>query len=238
MIIFSKKSARKYASTLPVEEHPLFKEAALKFAFTQQGKPKDFSGLTQVFIDSEGKRYFKYNVETDFPYERFSALQICMAELRSKISSIELQEFLEAMDKELLNLVSQDKKGISGASKIGWLIGELKWRSENLIHLDLLYQFAAVIYIRQDEDPAKVDKAIEREKIEQFKKDCAALEGGTWDFFFRAPFRDFMPSNVLSEESWNEYLTTSSLRMRAWKKMMDFSTSQISSGTKSRNENF
>ncbi len=240
-MFLTKKSLLKYAFSQPEFEkkalafalnHPDFKKKAIEYAFSQQGKPKSFNGLTQVFIDSEGRKYFKHEDDVMLPFQRLSALKVCMSELNSRISAGELTEFLDAMEKGLMSLASTKKGEVAGASKIGWLISEIKWRRDNLIHEDLLFKLASIIYIREDEDPAIIDSAIEEQKITQFKKDSAGREGGTWAFFFRAPLKEYIPFTITSEDDWTEYLKTSEMRMKAEKKMMEsFRTAPVSSGT-------
>ena len=161
----------------------LFKTDFLKMVFDEQSKPVNFDLLEAKFVDSNGKKYFKYKDDFDIPILRKGKLEQLLQELRSGISGDELGMFLDAMDKSL-------NKGQADVAKIGFIITEMRDRKELLLHPDILFEMVTVLYIREDENPALIDEEIHVEKYNQFKKDS---QGGLYDFFYGAGLKRYIP---------------------------------------------
>lgn len=201
---------------------PACHRAMLKIAFENQRKPKNFEGMSQVFIDSNGQRYYKHDNDMDIPMARLAELQVLMMELGRCLTHDELTSFLNYMDQALQETVrppkaDKDRKPVNGLSRIGHAITEMRFRKDKLIHEDILYALAAVLYIREDEDPAVIDNEIAKAKIEQFKKDAA---GGLHAFFMQSGLRRYLPFSDMSEEELNAYLAESSIRIQAMAELM------------------
>lgn len=207
------KAALEYA--FETEE---FKGKALEFAFNQQSKPKGFSDTKQVFIDSNGKRYYQYLDDMNIPIKRLQELDRVRMEMDSKLSNKELKTFLNVMSEELNNAVNTTKNKVTNIAKIGFLIEEMKSRDTILFHADLQFELAAIVLIREDENPAEFDLDIHRQKVEQFKKDS---EGGLRDFFYNAGLKQYLPFLELSTEDYNQYLVESKAKIAAQTKMLE-----------------
>lgn len=195
-----------------------FEKAALEFAFNQQSKPKGFSDLQQIFIDSNGKRYYKYLDDLNLPIKRLQELQRVIMEMDSKLTNKELKTFLTAMSVEMDNAVNGAKGKITNIARIGFLIEEMKSRDEILFHADLQFELAGVVLIREDENPAEFDLDLHREKVEQFKKDST---GGLKDFFYNAGLSQYLPYLTLSNEDYDHYLINSKAKIAAQTKMLE-----------------
>ncbi len=174
----------------------LFKSDFLKFAFDEQSKPVDFNNLETIFLDSNGKKYFRYKDDFDIPILRKGKLEQLIKELGYGISKDELTMFLDAMEKAL-------DKGQADVAKIGFIITEMRDRKDILIHPDILFEMVTTLYIREDENPAVIDEEIHAEKYEQLKKDS---QGGLYDFFYTAGLTTYIPYLTKLKDDWNLYL--------------------------------
>lgn len=209
---------------------PYFRRIALKYAFDCQRKPKDFSKLSFAFIDSNGKRYYTWDDKTDIPIKRMQAIQVCMLEQQACLTGNELHVFLNAMDKALERVLTPRKgEKVSGLAEVGYLLTEMRLRKDNLVHEEILFKMLALTFVREDEDFTHTDEEIQKQKIQQFKKDA---DGGLHDFFYGSALKEFIPFANMSAQELKEHIRNSTIRLRATMKMMDrFNTSDPLSST-------
>ncbi len=126
--------------------------------------------------------------------------------LRAGVSESEFDLILEAMEKAL----NSGKK--SELAQIGHCIIEFKKRKELIFHPEIMFDIAALRYIREDELPHKIDPEIHKQKIKQFMKDS---EGGLYDFFYKAGLNRYIPYLEKSENDWDEYILNSKIKTQA-----------------------
>src|SRR3990167_4205337 len=124
----------------------LFKKDILRLVYAEQSKPKDFTDMELAFIDSNGKRYYKYKDEMDMPLKRWAMLQQFFGELTMVMTHGELMRITDAMQTAL---GGKDRD----IAMIGFLIKEIKNRCEMLLHEEILFRIVACLYIREDEEP-------------------------------------------------------------------------------------
>lgn len=186
--------------------YKLFKPIFLKHYFLDQSKKSGFENMEKVFIDSNGKAYYRPINDFDLPHERTKELEKKIMRLKAGLSEEEMDLILDAMEKAL----NSGKK--SELAVIGHCIIEIRKRKEILIHPDMMMDIAALRYIREDEDPSKIDAGIHKDKIAQFKKDSS---GGLYDFFYKAGFSQIIPYLSKLEKDWNEYMMESEIKIKA-----------------------
>jgi hypothetical protein len=173
----------------------IFKAQIDKLIFVNQSKKKGFEKLRFEFTDSKGMKYYRFQDDMDIPILRKGELERVLIEIKAGISKDELELIIKAMYKAINN--EEGGRVIPNIALIGHLIEELNNRRELLIHPELLFESVAILYIREDEDPAIVDKEILRNKIEQLKKDSVE---GLYDFFYTKGLSEYMPYLPKSEE--------------------------------------
>jgi hypothetical protein len=202
----------------------LFKDQIKKIQFTEQSKKIGFEKLAFVFRDSNGKDYYRYTNDLEIPILRKGELERVLLEVESGLSGNELERIINAID-DAIN--EKDKKGHMSPNigKIGFLIQEIKNRKEMLIHPDLLFEAVAILYIREDEDPAVVDREILKEKIVQLKKDSV---DGLYDFFYSSGLNTYMPFLEKSPEEWTEYYEEGKAKLEAMQKFLSTSEQELS----------
>src|SRR3990167_3240393 len=157
------------------------------------------SKLELCFMDSKGKKYYKFPEAMSLPVERFGKLQEFMMWMSAGLTSVELDTLLDEAEKALMTCMI-DKKGFA---KIGFILTQIRERKTMVIHTELLYNFLAVQVIRQDEQAEHFNNAIHLEKIEQFKKETS--EGRTYDFFLRIGLKKLNDLFNMSEEEWTRF---------------------------------
>jgi hypothetical protein len=197
----------------------LFKSQIKKIQFSEQSKKIGFEKLAFVFTDSNGKDYYRYTNDLEIPILRKGELERVLLEVESGLSGNELGRIIDAIDAAINE---KDKKGMMSPNigKIGFLIQEIRNRKEILIHPELLFEAVAILYIREDEDPAIVDREILKEKIEQLKKDSVE---GLYDFFYTSGLSTYIPFLEKSPEEWMEYYEAGKAKLEGMKKFLSTS---------------
>lgn len=191
-----------------------FKTDALNFAFSQQSKPVNFDLLHQIFIDSNGKRYFKYNQDSDTPIVRKGKIDESMAMALSKFSEGEMDVFITKGDElcsTALNSLTQEGR-IDNVAKLKAFFEEMKSRQTIPLHPDMMFEVVAYMYIREDEKHDEVDEDIQAQKIIQFKKDS---KGGLRDFFYMAALKEYIPYLNISDEDFQKLVDDCRLLLQA-----------------------
>ncbi len=173
--------------------------------------------MKKVFVDSNGKPYYSVENDFDMPLDRIRAIEICVLGIMAGLDNKEMVLIRESME-----------KAINGGNKpniahIGHLLIEWKRREEMLLHPDLMFDLVAYKYVREDEDPAVIDKEIHKQKIDQFKKDS---KEGLYDFFYRAGLSQYMPYLTKLESEWEEYFRASEIKIRVMNEHLKASLSE------------
>lgn len=176
-----------------------FPEQFHRLVFNSQSKPDKFDKLELVFVDSDGRRYYRFMSDMEAPITRYKMFEMKFKEFSSGLSRDTLSMIIDAMESALKET---DKK--TGAMKpniamIGHLITEMRTRKENLIDPELMMEMVAYLYVREDENPAVIDEDIHRQKVAQFFKDS---QTGLYDFFVKAGLNQYMPFLNQSGADW------------------------------------
>jgi hypothetical protein len=170
-------------------------EEVYKRAFELQTKHNWQSLCEVAFIDSDGRRYFRYKDEFKIPLDRLHKLERYLKEHAMCINTTELDKWIDACE-GIVNHPDNNKL----RSRIGHMLGILRDRKTILVDVEMLLYIAATMYIREDENPEEVDSVVEKEKVEQFKKDRedgSSLHG----FFIEAGLSEYFPLlNCTAEE--------------------------------------
>ena len=172
------------------------------------------SKLELCFTDSCGCKYYKFPEAMTLPVERFGKLQEFMMWMSAGLTSAELDILLDEADKALLGGLTTGKN----ASKIGFVLTQIRERKNMVIHTELLYNFLAVQVIRQDEAPEHFNNAIHLEKIEQFKSETANCK--TYDFFLRIGLKKLNDLFNMSEAEWTQFWGESIQQQNLLKEML------------------
>lgn len=150
---------------------PFIRKSVLDYAFKAKTKPKGFEDLHFAFRDSEGRKYYTFKDGFDVYMKRKVEIDTKLTELSAQLSKRELSDIVEAM-KKAINRKQPD------IATIGFLVNEIEKRNEMLVHEEIMFDLLALHYVREDENPAKVDSEIHDEKLAYFR------QSERLDFFF------------------------------------------------------
>lgn len=183
--------------------------------------------LELCFTDNKGRKYYKFPEAMSLPVERFGKLQEFMMWMSAGLTSVELDKLLDHADKALTDGLLLKKN----ASKIGFIITQIRERKSMVIHTELLYNFLAVQVIREDEQTEFFNNAIQLEKIEQFKEETK--DGKTYDFFLRIGLKKLNDLFNMSEAQWNQFWQESLQAQELLKEAMNIISKDESQRTES-----
>lgn len=140
------------------------------FRFSKKEPPrhKTAADLDYAFTDLNGKRYYKIPIEVmTVPLERVGKSQDFTMYMAAGMTPENIKKFTRIAITEIENLV----RGLPGSlPKATIALNEIEQACDIVIHTELLYQFIAVNYIREDEDPFEYSENIQVEKVEMFKR--------------------------------------------------------------------
>lgn len=162
------------------------------------------SDLSFVGMDQHGNKYYSWDELDQIPKCRVDQLQNLSLMDEMKLTKDQVYALCYAIIENNEKAVSEKdkKKAVMLRSQIDALCNEIIWRSTNLTPTDIINEMAAVLVVRQDEDPSKFTVKIQDEKADQFQK-----EGDNGNFFFieHKPFKTLMPSLVMSGEEFKKH---------------------------------
>jgi len=161
----------------------------------------DRANLEHRYIDALGNNYSGFPDHVSLPVQRYGMMKYFLMWMTSSISPEEMRGLCDAMSEALAKGVSNPKN----AARIGVLIEEIRQREKMTLHTELLLNFLAVQWVRQDEDPLVYNNQIQLEKV-----DALQAETGNPLFFFRQKeLKRIYDSYRMSDEEWNKYWTES-----------------------------
>lgn len=186
-----------------------FRDAINKIAYEHQSKTyKD--NLKYAFKDSLGRSYFYFPKMEDIPLTIFEKLNELQEQMRCKIPSKDLDIWIKKV-KEVLNGNSKTK-----VTDFGYWLGVLEERRSILFEPMILTEIAALLYIREDENPCIYNEELHKEKFQMLWND--SREGAfLYDFFLNAGLSGYIPSGSVTRENWIQFLEEASEKMMKFK---------------------
>lgn len=176
-----------------------FKDAIQDYCYSHQSKSYK-ENMTFVFTDSLNRKYFYFPDLKKMPLPLLEKLNELQEQLNAKIPGRDLDSWIKKVE-EALNGRSETK-----ITDVGYWLGVLKERRSILFDPTILMEIAALLYIREDENPCVYNKELHKEKFELLWKD--SQEGNKlYDFFQQAGLKGYIPSENITQENWQEYLT-------------------------------
>lgn len=175
-----------------------FKQAIQDYCFKHQSKSyKD--NMKYAFTDLNGKKYYYFPELRTMPLPLLEKLNELQEQLRSKMPGTDLDNWIKAVEK-VLNSDSKNK-----VTEFGYWIGVIKERRNILYDPTVLTEIAALLYIREDENPCVYNSELHREKFTMLWEDTKQGQH-LYDFFQQAGLKAYIPSGSITKENWNEYL--------------------------------
>ena len=197
----------------------------------RDSKPLTHAALEYCYTDMEGKKYYRFGDTMALAIERFGKMKEYLMWIASGITPYELDKLIEFGEGALEEGIKS--KGSKAAGKIGWVFTELRERKKLIIHTELLYNFLACQWVREDEDPATYNNEIQMQKVDQFKKEVASKDAY---FFFQVKELKMLYEQLnLSKHEWTVFWEESLIKQEALKQMLQsYSSKPEYSGTKNQ----
>lgn len=171
----------------------------------ERRRPQGLTPLKECFMDLEGRRYYTWGDLTLIPVVRYRKIETFLIYDEARISADYLDKVMDAIVAENMKIPNEkDMKSRAQAhARITALANEVKYRRREITPEDTFYAVAAMLSVREDEDPETVDSTIFNEKVRDFK--AYAEEGHT--FFFKNPMcRALWPWLIGTEDSYANLL--------------------------------
>jgi len=169
-------------------------------------RPKQIKAndLTFIGVDANGKRYYSWSEFDQIPKCRISELQSFALFDDMKLTHETLSQIISACH-ELLekSLVEKDaKKKTKMHAQLFALLEEITWRAQHDTPIDIVTNMAAILAVREDENPNKFSATTHDEKVEQFKTE---ERNGNFFFTMHKAFNQLKPSLAMSAEEWKQH---------------------------------
>ncbi len=139
--------------------------------------------MVVAFSDLEGHTYYRVHQEMSLPIERVPYLMAFWEQLLNGVTNSELRQIIDIIEDNLEKSLKDPKH--KAAAKIGACTAEIKYRLDNILHAQLIYDVLAISLFRDDEDPHTFNEAIHVEKIAAFKE--IQKKKGAYNFFKEMP---------------------------------------------------
>lgn len=175
--------------------------------------PKDT--LVFAFTDTHGKSYYEFPEGLAMPMTRIFKIQDYMTWMSRGLTADNIRDIGDRMDILLTEGIKTGKNGV----KLGVLISELRDRNERFVPLELVYNYLACYYVREDENTLIVNEQIQKEKVAEFKN--AAETVGLDSFFFQLKeYKRLSASLTTLNVNWDDIVQESQLHQKKFEAMM------------------
>lgn len=169
------------------------------------------ANLVYAFTDSKKRKYYYFPDLMHMPLALFEKLGELQEQLAARLPAKDLDALLDAMEKTV-----NDERNKKKFTELGYFIGAAKEIRTITHNPTILTEMAALLYIREDEDPTHYNEHLHKEKFDQIWND--SKEGALlYDFFVQTGLKAYMPFNVTTTADWQKYLAESMVKIKRFK---------------------
>ena len=192
-------------------------------------KEHSIGDLEFIFKDQDGHKYYRFPTTVKFPLERHAKRADIATWMSAGLTSTELHKLVAVAIDELENMAAQKKGSLINASAA---LHQILLRSNMVLHHELMYQWFAVHYVRQDEPLYTVSDSIMDEKIEAFRKMVAG--GRLLDFFQLPEVMNIANTIGMSKDEFQQSWKDSQTEMKVLNRKIEYLTSVLKSPKKEK----
>lgn len=145
--------------------YSFFEKGFVKYLHEKNGTQIKKENLKFAFFDLKGLSYYKFTKDLALPMVRLGKLHEYMKWLSAGVTGSELDDMLDNADKALTDGIKNGKN----ASKIGFVISELRDRKKMVVNDELFYNIIAVQMVRSDESPTEFNNEIQLQKVQALR---------------------------------------------------------------------
>ena len=176
------------------------------------------------FKDTAGLSYYVINTQLGIGLEHYGKAMEFTMWMSAGVTAAELNTLLDVQE-EVIEKIVEGKKG--QLAILGWVNREIRLRQQMVIHTELLYNFIACHYIREDEPMTEWIESIHNEKVEAFKK--CVKERTAYEFFQLPVLRNTTAISSMSSEEFQEHWTGSIREQQNLHKKIEYLKSELAS---------
>lgn len=174
-----------------------FKDAIQSYVYSHQSKTYK-ENLEFAFIDSENRKYYYFPDMKKLPLPLLEKLNELQEQMTCKIPGRDLDTWISKVE-ECLNQPNPK------FTDVAYWLAALKDRRTILFEPTVLTEIAALLYIREDENPCVYNQQIHKEKFQMLWND--SKEGAKlYHFFQQAGLSSYIPSEFITPLNWQESL--------------------------------
>jgi hypothetical protein len=194
-----------------------------------KSKPKDpvkhltAKDLEFGFKDNEGRSYYHINVQLGIGMEHWGKANDFTMYMAIGLHPNEIDRLCD-LGKHICEEIVRGKDLLS---RVTWVFEEIKLQKLLIIHPELLYNFVACFYLREDEPMSEWVESIHNEKVEAFK-DCVKTRT-SYEFFQLPVLKNLAGISSMSPEEWNKHWNDSIRAIADLNKKIDYLESEIRS---------
>lgn len=176
----------------------LFGKQLKAFYLSEQNTPVTLKELSYAF--STEKKYYRFPSSMALPVPRYGKLQEYLMYMSARLTA----ENIDLLINKGIEVIENGIKNDNGASKVAAILHQLGDRNDKIIPHQLIYNFLAVQYVREDEDPKVFNNEIHMEKVDDL------MANSDNSFFFRLPeLKKLLNLTTMSETEWKTYVSES-----------------------------
>lgn len=187
-------------------------------------KRLDAKDLEFGFKDNQNRSYYLINTQLGIGLEHYGKAMEFTMFMAAGLHPTEIKK-LTTLGKSTCEDAAKGKKG--ALATLGWIFEEMELREELVIHTELLYNFIACYYIREDEPLTHWVESIHNEKVEAFK-DCVKTRTA-YEFFQLPVLKNIAGISSMSPDEWNTHWNASVREQKNLQKKIDYLTSELKS---------
>lgn len=206
------------------QEH---KQEILKLYHADQAPDKP--EMEKAYVDSNGVTYYQFQNYQQIPPDRLGKMQDFMSLMSLAIDNSELKKLFDLVRNEAA--LAYAGKPHELAKVLGMVLSEVDDRSQMLMHPRLLWNFIAVQYVREDENPAVFNQIIHDQKFEQFQKDHENMS--TYFFFQTKALKQVNSFLNFTQTEWDQYWKQSLNRIEQTQRIINHLSGSLSSTSRS-----
>lgn len=177
--------------------------------------------LVFAFKDDDGHSYYRFPSPELIGLNRLFKIQDFMTWMVRGLTQDNVKEIADRIEDLAMDGITKGKNG----AKIVVLAHELKDRNERCVPVEIVYNYLACFYVREDENPDIVNEQVQKEKVVAFKK--SAESGNADGFFFALPeYKRICELLSTTNNSWESIVQESVEQMERMRRLMKTTTSE------------
>lgn len=187
----------------------LFHKQLKEFYLSEQNTPVTLKELSYAF--STSKKYYRFPSNMAMPTSRYGKLQEYLMYMSARLTA----ENIDLLINKGIEIIEKGIENDNGASKVAAILYQLGDRNDKIIPHQLIYNYLAVLYVREDEDPKIFNNEIHMQKVDDL------MANSDNSFFFRLPeLRKLFDLTTMSESEWQTYVSGSESQQRILKEVL------------------